>query len=87
MYLRVAAGSGLVVALALVAAVGTPGQGRTRHVALGPEAPRVALAEAEHAVAAHRGAHHGAPPLAGVAVVACGRGGVWAINRVLFAVS
>lgn len=59
----------LQLALARVAAVGTPGHRGARHVALGPEATWIALAEAEDPVAAHRGAHHGAATFALFAVI------------------
>lgn len=61
----------LQLALARVAAVGTPGHRGARHVALGPEATWIALAEAEDPVAAHRGAHHGAATFALFAVITC----------------
>lgn len=58
--------------MALVAAVGPPGEGWTGTVAGGADAARTALTEAEVLVAAVVGAWHGAPSTTRATIVPCG---------------
>lgn len=71
-HLRIAALGVLGDAVALLHAVGSPGEQRTRQVAGGPEPPRPALADAKDAVAVAGGALLEAEFVAGLTEVARG---------------